>query len=198
MSRKIGVLALQGSVQEHIRAAEKAAENLKMSCEVLEVRTKEQLAEACALIIPGGESTVLQRLCERENIFGDIKKLRFIFGTCAGAIMLAKALHNREQNQKTLGLMDMEVDRNAYGRQISSFEKRIKTDLGSVNAVFIRAPRINRISGNIRILAKSENEVVACEQRVCGNYYLAATFHPELTTTAFHGHFLKQAMLKAL
>ena len=190
--KKIGILALQGGVSEHINATKKAAKNLNIECEIIEVRTKEQLAGLNALIIPGGESTVLQKLCERAGIFEEIKKIKNIFGTCAGTIMLAKKIYNKEEGQRTLELMDIEVDRNAYGRQLDSFEKDVETKLGNMHAIFIRAPKITKISEKTEILVNDKNEIIACEQRDNGNYYLATTFHPELTTTQFHEYFLRQ------
>lgn len=195
--KRIGILALQGDVQEHANAAKEACNKLKLSCCIIAVRTKEQLAGLDALIIPGGESTVLQRLCEREGMFDEIRKIKNIFGTCAGAILLAKTIQNKETEQRTLGLMDIEIGRNAYGRQINSFETGIETKLGKMNAFFIRAPKIRKTGEGIEILAKNEKEVVACEKRINGNYYLAATFHPELTTTSFHEYFLKQCFPRA-
>lgn len=208
-SKKIGVLAFQGDVIEHINAIKQAAKNLDLNCEITEVRTKKQLAGLDAIILPGGESTVLQKLCERAGFFEDIKKIRNIFGTCAGTVMLAKSINNKEIGQKTLGLMDMELDRNAYGRQTESFEQDVEvfletstdvtkghtdveTNFGKMHAIFIRAPKIRYIGKEVKILAKNGNEIIACEQRVNGNYYLAATFHPELTTTLFHDYFLSQ------
>ncbi len=190
-SKKIGVLALQGDVIEHINVIKQAAKNLNLDCDIVEVRTKADLAGLDALIVPGGESTVLQKLCERANIFDEIKKIRNIFGTCAGTILLAKNINNREAEQRTLELMDIEVDRNAYGRQAESFEYGISTKLGNIHAIFIRAPKIKNIGKEVKILAKNGNEIIACEQKINGNYYLAATFHPELTTTVFHEYFLR-------
>ncbi|MBS3067425.1 pyridoxal 5'-phosphate synthase glutaminase subunit PdxT [Candidatus Micrarchaeota archaeon] len=191
-SKKIGVLAFQGDVLEHINATRQAAKNSNLTCGIIEVRTKEQLSDLDALIIPGGESTVLQKLCERANIFEDMKKIKNIFGTCAGTITLAKTINNKEVGQRTLGLMDIEVDRNAYGRQAESFEQDLDTKLGRIHAIFIRAPKIKKIGNSVKILAKNDNEIIICEQKVNGNYYLAATFHPELTTTVFHEYFLRQ------
>lgn len=195
---KVGVLAFHGDVIEHIEATQKAADKLKLKVEIIQVRTKKDLHGLHALIIPGGESTTLQKLCEREGMFADMKKIRNIFGTCAGAIMLAKKIHNTEKGQKTLGLMDIEIDRNAYGRQTESFEERIKTRFGDINAVFIRAPRIVKIGRGVSILAvrprspQAENEeILACEQTRNGRHYIAACFHPELTTTLFHEYFLQ-------
>lgn len=186
---RIGVLAYHGDVVEHVKAAKEALKNLKMSGDVVFVRTKKDMVRLNALLIPGGESTVLHKLAEREGIFEEIKKIKNIFGTCAGAIMLAKKLQNKTEEQKTLELMDITVDRNAYGRQTESFEQNIDSKLGKLRAIFIRAPRITKVGKDVTVLAKNGDEVLACEQRKNGNYYLAACFHPELTTTKFHEHF---------
>ncbi|HSB46411.1 MAG TPA: pyridoxal 5'-phosphate synthase glutaminase subunit PdxT [Candidatus Bilamarchaeum sp.] len=190
---RIGVLAFHGDVIEHVRAAEAAASGLSLECAVCEVRTKEGLGNLDGLIIPGGESTNFYKLIQREGMLEGIRKIRCIFGTCAGAIMLAKSIHNIEEGQKTLALMDIEIDRNAYGRQSESFEDDIDTKLGKIHAVFIRAPRIRSVGEGVSILAERNGEAVACEQETAGGYYLAACFHPELTTTKFHAHFLKKA-----
>ncbi|MBI2022500.1 pyridoxal 5'-phosphate synthase glutaminase subunit PdxT [Candidatus Daviesbacteria bacterium] len=189
---KIGVLAFHGDVIEHIEAVKKASKNLHINnVDVIPVRTKEDL-EVDGLIIPGGESTTLFKLCQREGMFGKMKKIKKIFGTCAGAIMLAKNVLGAIDDQKTLELMDITVDRNAYGRQAESFEKRIETTLGKMEAVFIRAPKIKSIKENVQILAKDEENIIACEQKEADKYYLATCFHPELTTTIFHEYFLKK------
>ncbi len=188
----IGVLAFHGDVSEHIEASQRAAATLRLSVSVIEVRTKADLKNLNGLIIPGGESPTLQKLCERENMWADIKKIKNIFGTCAGAIMLSKKAANAADGQKTLGLMNIEIARNAYGRQMESFEEMLETEIGSMEAIFIRAPKIKSIGKNVHILAKRENEIVACEEHTKKQFFLAATFHPELTTTKFHEHFLKQ------
>ncbi len=188
---KIGVLAYHGDVIEHISTAHKAIQNLSLSVQIQEVRTKNDL-DIDGLIIPGGESTVLHKLSQREGIFELIKKIPFIFGTCAGAIMLAKKIYHKTSAQKTLQLMDIEVDRNAYGRQTDSFEKKIHTALGDIQAVFIRAPRIITIGKNVKVLAKDGDDILACEEKCDENFYLAACFHPELTTAVFHEYFLRE------
>lgn len=188
--KRIGVLSFHGDVLEHINTTLQAAKNLKLKVEVSPVRTLSDLTSLDGLIIPGGESTTLYKLCLRENMFTQMKKIKAIFGTCAGAIMLAKHIQNKSEGQKTLELMDIEIDRNAYGAQTDSFEKKIKTTLGTIQAVFIRAPRIKNVGTNVIILAKNGEEIIACEETQGKNYYLAACFHPELTTTIFHEHFL--------
>ncbi len=191
----VGVLALHGDVREHIEATEKAAQNLKYSVTVLAVRTAKEVEALDALIIPGGESTTLQKLCEREGMFPAIKKVKNIFGTCAGAILLAKEVLHKAEGQKTLALMDIEIDRNAYGRQNESSERKIETEFGSMNVIFIRAPKIRKIGKKLNMLAKDGREIIACEERKDGRYYLATCFHPEYTSTLFHQHFLKQILL---
>lgn len=189
--KKIGVLAFHGDVIEHIEITKQVAKNLHLDIEVVPVRTKDLIDTLSALIIPGGESTTLYKLCEREGMWEKMKRIKNIFGTCAGAIMLAEEVHHKTPYQKTLELMDIEIDRNAYGRQTESFEKDIKTNLGNIHAVFIRAPRIKRVGQDVKILARNEGETIACEQKKDNCYYLAACFHPELTSTIFHEYFIK-------
>lgn len=188
----IGVLAFQGNVSEHICALMAAAEKKGILYEVVAVRTKEDLSNLDALVIPGGESTVLQKLCEREEMFEGIRKIKCIMGTCAGAIMLAKIVHHKEEDQRTLELMDITIDRNAYGRQKESFEKDITSAVGKMHGVFIRAPKIEAVEKQITILAKDGNEILACEEEINDKYYLAICFHPELTNTLFHEYFLEK------
>ena len=188
---KIGVLALQGDVSEHFLAVNEAARKLKLDCEIMEVRIKNDLEAFDGLIIPGGESTTIYKLCEREGMLGAMKKIKNIFGTCAGAVMLAKKVKNAEDGQKTLALMDIEIDRNAYGAQAESFSKKLDTRLGAIDAVFIRAPKIKRVWGDVSILAKDKSGILLCEQRSKSSYWLASCFHPELSSTKIHEHFLK-------
>lgn len=190
--KTIGVLAFHGDVIEHIESTKKAAKNLNLDIKVVPVRTKEIIHTLDALIIPGGESTTLFKLCQREKMWENIRKIKNIFGTCAGAILLAKTVYHKTSHQKTLGVMNIAIDRNAYGRQADSFEKDIKTSLGNIHAVFIRAPRIKGVGKTVKILARHKRETIACEQRMASNYYLATCFHPELTTTIFHEYFLKR------
>lgn len=196
MSRNvnIGVLAFHGDVSEHISALHTAANALHASLTVREVRTKEDCKELHGLIIPGGESTTLYKLCEREGMIIAMKKIPALMGTCAGAIMLAKKIQHSAQGQKTLSLMDIITDRNAYGRQSESFEEDLTTELGKVKGVFIRAPKIAAIGKRVHTLAKNGNEVVACEESLNGRYYLALAFHPELSTPVFHEHFLSRVI----
>jgi 5'-phosphate synthase pdxT subunit len=189
---KIGVLALQGGVSEHVRATEAAAKKLGMRCTIAEIRTNGQLGGLDGLIIPGGESTTLLKLCRRAGMLGAMRRVPAMFGTCAGAILLAKKLRGAENGQRPLGLMDLEMGRNAYGRQSESFEETLTTEVGALNAIFIRAPRVLGAGSRVRVLAALDGEPVACEQASGRRYYLAACFHPELATTLFHERFLER------
>ena len=171
----IGVLALQGAVREHIRAVE------ANGATAVAVKTPDQLAEIDGLILPGGESTAMRRLMDRSNFipalqaFGQAGKP--IFGTCAGLILLAKEIEGRDDAH--LALMDIKVARNAFGRQVDSFETHldVKHVAGDLNAVFIRAPYILEAGPGVEILAEHDDRIVAAQQ----GHYLCAAFHPELT-----------------
>jgi pyridoxal 5'-phosphate synthase pdxT subunit len=178
--KRVGILALQGDFEAHAKAIERAG------AEPVLVRTAQELKNVDGLVIPGGESTTMLKLLN----FMDLKEplLQFarekpIFGTCAGAILLAKEVQNPAQ--ESFGVLDLTVERNAYGRQIDSrvenihphadFQKR--AGAGDVEAVFIRAPIIRRIGPDVRVLAQYEGDPVLVEQ----GRHLVATFHPELT-----------------
>ena len=186
MKRRVGVLALQGAFREHRLALE------NLGAEVVEVRKKSELEGIDGLIIPGGESTTMGKLLKVYGLGDEIKELAAqdmpIFGTCAGMIMLSKRISQSEQY--TLELMDVTAERNAFGRQIASFETDLKVPaLGSepVRAVFIRAPYIRDIAPNVGILAEYEGKVVFARQ---GNM-IASAFHPELTPDRrVHQYFL--------
>lgn len=190
---KIGVLALQGDFAEHIAVLK------RLKVETSEVRLPEHLNGLDGLIIPGGESTTIGKLA---NDFGLLEPLRefgqrhAIWGTCAGAIFLSKDI---SRDQPLLGLMDIKVERNAFGRQVDSFETdldvpELKQATGTKNpyhAVFIRAPLIESVSGDAKALAAlPDGRVVAAQQ----GHLLATAFHPELTDdTRFHEYFLSLA-----
>jgi len=182
---KIGILALQGDVIEHLNATKQAVKQLKIKCEIVEVRTKKELEGVDGLIIPGGESTALMKLLEREGMVEEIKKIKNIFGTCAGTILLSKI---------NLNLMDIEVERNAYGSQIESFEKEVESKFGKLNGIFIRAPKIKSIGKNVQIIANDGEEIIGVEKKVGDRSYLALTFHPELEGTKFHEYFIKNCL----
>jgi 5'-phosphate synthase pdxT subunit len=187
MKKRIGVLALQGAFREHRMILE------QLGCEVKEVRKNADLDGIHGLIIPGGESTAIGKLLQFGNLGEKIKEMAIgnlpVFGTCAGMILLSKRIEN--STQYNLGLMDMTAKRNAFGRQIASFEADLNVPtLGSqpVRAVFIRAPFIQEIAPNVGILAEYEDKIVFVRQ---GNM-LASAFHPELTgDLRVHRYFLR-------
>jgi pyridoxal 5'-phosphate synthase pdxT subunit len=184
--KRVGVLALQGDFQAHQRALEQAG------AEAVEVRTAEDLETVQGLVIPGGESTTMIKLLEREKLIDPLREFgsrRPIFGTCAGAILLATDVANSEQ--ASLGLMDMQVERNAYGRQLDSRIAHLDPEgmNGGLEAVFIRAPIIRRVGKDAKVLARYKGDPVLVEQ----GRHLAATFHPELTDdTRIHLKFLEK------
>lgn len=181
---KIGVLALQGSFKEHIEMLKKC------DVETKEIRLPSDLDDCDGLIIPGGESTAISNLMQNYKLDKKIKKKYNegmpIFGTCAGAILLAKEIINSKQS--SLGLMNMAVKRNDYGRQVDSFEADIEiNNLGKFRGIFIRAPVIENIYNGIEVLSEFKGKAVL----VKGNGLLAATFHPELTDSInLHKYFL--------
>jgi 5'-phosphate synthase pdxT subunit len=162
---RIGVLALQGAFREHARALRRAG------AEVVEVRLPEQLDDLDGLVIPGGESTTIAKLASLYGLDEAIRSYgRPVFGTCAGMILVDRA---------HLGLADLEVDRNAYGRQVASFEADLELDGDArpFRGVFIRAPRIREAGPDVEVLAELDGEpVLLRDGRV-----LVAAFHPELT-----------------
>ena len=186
---RVGVLALQGDFALHRRALE------AVGAEVAEVRDPEDLKGLDGLVLPGGETTTMLRLMDgtamEEAIRGFVRDGGAVFGTCAGLILLARRVSHPDQ--RALGILDAEVERNAYGRQIDSFETDLPWTEGTdrIRGVFIRAPRIREVGPGVRVLAAVEGEpVLVREGRV-----LAATFHPELTDdTRVHRYFLEQVL----
>ncbi len=184
---KIGVLASQGAFAEHIKTLH------KLDIEVVPVRLPEELKGLDGLILPGGESTTISKLMDAYDLMHRISSLAKqgmpIFGTCAGMILLAKKISGN--NTTSLGLMDITVKRNAFGRQVDSFETDLKVPaLGKVPfpAVFIRAPVIESCEKDVEVLARlDDNTIVAVKQ----GKLLATAFHPELTNDLrFHQYFL--------
>lgn len=178
--KKVGILALQGDFEAHSRALERAG------AEPVLVRTAEDLKHVDGLIIPGGESTTMLKLLDFMDLKAPLAEFaaeKPVFGTCAGAILLAREVRNPPQD--SLGLVDLTVERNAYGRQIDSriarihpnkdFEKR--AGAGDLEAVFIRAPIIRRTGPGVAVLGQYEGDPVLVEE----GRNLVATFHPELT-----------------
>lgn len=183
---KVGVLALQGDVAEHVSMTRAAG------AEVVEVRYSNQIEGLDGLIIPGGESTTVGKLMERFGFVDEIRKHAArglgVFGTCTGLILLSREVAN--SGQIRLGLMDFVVKRNAFGRQVDSFEADIEIPaIGDppMRAVFIRAPYILSVGPGVEVLARFEDKIVLARQ----GRHLACAFHPEVTSdTRLHRYFL--------
>jgi pyridoxal 5'-phosphate synthase pdxT subunit len=183
---KIGVLALQGAFREHIEALE------KLGVEAVEVRLPEQLEGLDGLIIPGGESTAIGKLAVTYGLQDAIRSYagqgKPVYGTCAGMILLSRGVG---RDQPLLGVMDVQVERNAFGRQLESFETGLDIPALGDNpfpAVFIRAPKIESVGADVKVLAKLEDGTPVAAQQ--GNMLVTA-FHPELTEDLrFHRYFL--------
>jgi 5'-phosphate synthase pdxT subunit len=186
----IGVLALQGDFAEHIDALE------RLDVDAAAVRLPEHLDELDGLIIPGGESTTIGKLAAAYGVIEPLRRFgshKAIWGTCAGAILLSRDVHRQ---QPLLGLMDIKVERNAFGRQVASFEadleipalSQVELGGGLYHAVFIRAPLIESVGDDVQILAElPDGRIVAVRQ----GKLLATAFHPELTVDdRFHRYFL--------
>jgi 5'-phosphate synthase pdxT subunit len=190
--KRVGVLALQGDFEAHERALARAG------AQAVQVRTAADLQNIDGLVIPGGESTTMMKLLEEEKLLDPLREFgreRPIFGTCAGAILLATGVANPAQPdrpaQASLGLMDIEVERNAYGRQLDSRIAHLHPQGmdGGLEAVFIRAPIIRRVGSGATVLASYQGDPVLVEQ----GRHLAATFHPELTEDSrVHEMFLRK------
>jgi pyridoxal 5'-phosphate synthase pdxT subunit len=183
---KIGVLALQGDFAEHIVMLR------RIGAETCEVRLPEQLRSLDGLIIPGGESTTIGKMAVDFGLMDPLRQFgrtRTIWGTCAGAILLSNDVHRQ---QPLIGIMDITIERNAFGRQVQSFEADLNVSVldgdAPYHAFFIRAPLIEKIGEGVRVLAQFEDgRIVAAQQ---GNL-LATSFHPELTLDdRFHRYFM--------
>ena len=190
---KIGVLAIQGDFAEHIDMLN------RLGVETIEVRLPEHLKGLDGLIIPGGESTTIGKLVMDFNLMEPLRAFgqrHAIWGTCAGAIFLSKDI---SRDQPLLGLMDIKVARNAFGRQVDSFEadldipelKQVTGSKEPYHAIFIRAPIIESVQVDAKVLsALPDQRIVAAQQ----GHFLATSFHPELTDdTRFHEYFLSLA-----
>ncbi len=190
---KIGVLALQGDFSEHISMLK------RLGVEAAEVRLPKHLDGLDGLIIPGGESTTIGKLAVAYDLMEPLKEFgrnHAVWGTCAGAIFLSK---DASFDQPLLGLMDIKVQRNAFGRQVDSFETDLEIDelmkaTGTehpYHAVFIRAPLIESVHGNAKVLSALEDGRIVAAQE---GHLLATSFHPELTgDTRFHEYFISLA-----
>lgn len=174
---KVGVLALQGDVREHIRALTGAGAT------PFPVRYPEEVGEVDALVMPGGESTTIGKLLDRFELSEPIRERARdgmpLYGTCAGLILMASEIEGRDGAPHRMGLMDMTVERNAYGRQVDSFEADLVVDglPDPFRAVFIRSPVVTRVGSSVDVLARHDGDPVLVR---AGNL-MASTFHPELT-----------------
>jgi 5'-phosphate synthase pdxT subunit len=183
---KIGVLALQGAVAEHITALS------TLNTEATPIRLPSELNGLDALVIPGGESTTIGKLLSDYGLMEPLRKLARqgfpLFGTCAGMILLAKKV--ADLDLKPIGAMDIEVTRNAYGRQVDSFEADLTIPAlgdGTFHGIFIRAPVIRKTNPGVEVLCQLNNNVVAARQ----GKLLVCAFHPELTNDfRLHRYFL--------
>ena len=185
MNMQVGVLALQGAFAAHSECL------TSIGVQSVEVRTPEQLNSVDALLMPGGESSTMSQLLESSGLFDPISTRIAdgmpVFGTCAGMILLASEILDGRSDQRSFSAIDISVRRNAFGRQVDSFESTINSPVGDFHGVFIRAPRIERVGKEVEVLGSINNEPVLVRQ---GNV-LAASFHPELSNDArLHEYFV--------
>lgn len=187
---KVGVLALQGAFKLHAEALE------RLGVEALEVRSVEDFNSSDALIIPGGESTTMSFLLESSGIFESLQERSIagmpILGTCAGMILLSSKIADGRSDQKPLNLIDIEVRRNGYGRQINSFESDLFIEgfESSFRGVFIRAPLVEDVSEKVEVIAELNGRPVMCRQ----DSTIVTSFHPELADDdRIHAEFLEMA-----
>jgi 5'-phosphate synthase pdxT subunit len=172
---KVGILALQGAVREHASAL------AELGAHPVEVRTPEDLSGVDALVLPGGESTTMSLLLESSGLFDPIASRLAegmpAFGTCAGMILLASDVLDGRPDQRFFGAIDLTVRRNAFGRQVDSFETTLDVEGAPFDAVFIRAPFVERAGDDVEVLASVDGHPVLCRS---GNVLVSA-FHPELS-----------------
>ncbi len=193
---KVGVLALQGDVREHISSL------IACGIDPVEVRRPSELFEVDALVIPGGESTTIAQLAQIFGLFQPIKdRIKAgmpVYGSCAGMILLADQIIDAKKGQETFGGLDITVRRNAFGRQVDSFETDIAFNDGSaelVKAVFIRAPWVEKCADSVVVLAQVDSHPVAVRSKTL----LATSFHPELTGDhRIHRYFIEEVAKPAL
>ena len=185
MNMQVGVLALQGAFAAHSDCL------TSIGVQSIEVRNPEQLSSVDALLMPGGESSTMSQLMESSGLFDPIATRIAdgmpVFGTCAGMILLASEILDGRSDQRSFSAIDISVRRNAFGRQVDSFEATINSSVGDFHGVFIRAPRIERVGDQVEVLGSINDEPVLVRQ---GNV-LAASFHPELSNDArLHEYFV--------
>lgn len=185
MNATVGVLALQGAFAAHIECLQ------SIGVATREIRTPEQLEEVDALLMPGGESSTMSQLLESSGLFDAIASRISsgmpTFGTCAGMILLANEILDGRSDQRSFAAIDIAVRRNAFGRQVDSFEATVETHVGEFHGVFIRAPRIERVGPSVHVVGSLGDEPVLVQQ----GHVLAASFHPELSGDArLHEYFV--------
>ncbi len=191
MTKTIGVLAMQGNLEEHEDALLLAMHNRDIKGGTIRIKNAPELKRTDALVIGGGESTTMWKLLKKTNLFSALKKYeKPILGTCAGMILLAKSGtgdDSKKTKQEFLKKIDVVVKRNAFGRQVDSFSEDLDFDGRPFHAVFIRAPVIEKVGTDVEILSKYGGKIVAAKQ---GNILVTA-FHPELTDDSrIHEYFL--------
>jgi 5'-phosphate synthase pdxT subunit len=188
---KIGVLAVQGDVSEHASAVEKTLKKLNLNGKIVEVKTAGQVKEIDALIIPGGESTAIGKLMAKTGVDKAIKEISGkipVMGICAGMVLISGEVRSGINEQPLLNLMNIKVNRNAFGRQKESFEAKISSKIGIIHGVFIRAPVVESVGKEVEVLAEYREKIVMARQ----GKLLALSFHPELTCdTKVYEYFLK-------
>ena len=201
-SIKIGVLGIQGDIEENILSTEEALKNQNLQGTVESVRYSESIEELDGLILPGGESTVIGSLLSiHSKVFQTIENRITegmpVLGTCAGLIMLSKRAYDKvvgETKQKLFGMLDVVIERNAFGRQHESFEVDLEIPIlgrDLFRGIFIRAPIINNVGENVTILTKLNDKIVAVKQ----NNIIGTSFHPELSADRrLHELFIKNIL----
>ena len=197
MSLTVGVLSIQGDVQENILSAKSAIDELGLDGNVVDVRTPEEISQLDGLIIPGGESTTIGQL---SLVNGSLKMMKEkiqsgmpVLGICAGMIMLSNTAKDRivgKTDQPLLDILDIKLERNSFGRQKKSFESDVSMDsinIPKFNGVFIRAPSVSDVGSDVEVLSKFNERIIAVKK---GNI-IGTAFHPELTKdTALHKYFI--------
>lgn len=197
MSLNVGVLSIQGDVQENILSAKAALDELGIDGKVTDVKTPEEISQLDGLIIPGGESTTIGKL---SLVNGSLKTVKEkiqngmpVLGICAGMIMLSNTANDRvigKTDQPLLDILDIKLERNSFGRQKQSFESDISMDsinIPKFNGVFIRAPSVSDVGSDVEVLCKFNDRIVAVKK---GNV-IGTAFHPELTSdTSLHKYFI--------